>query len=82
MTTANTERETVGPEHEPEYVGAHSEPVVDYCCHYIGDAREDVERCGDDATHSIVERTPKGNLVEIAMCDDCGNPDHVDSAFQ
>ena len=63
------------PEHEPEYVGAYSEPTVEYCCNYVGEYIEDVERCPNDASHTVVMRTPTDDLQEIAMCDDCGEPE-------
>lgn len=77
--TQKTEILTVEPEYEPEYVGAHSEPTGDECCNWQGEYQEDVEQCGDDATHTVVMRSPNGTLSEIPMCDECGEPQDVDA---
>lgn len=67
---------TVRPEVEPEFVGSHSALVDEECQQWVGETRENVERCGADATHTVVEWS--GNkLHQVASCDDCGKPDDV-----
>ena len=65
---------TAKPELEPEYVGAFSEPVGDACWNYRGEYIEDLEKCDEPATHTVVMRESTGDLAEIAMCDNCGEP--------
>ncbi len=60
---------------EPEYVGAFSEPVADRCFERKGDFVEELEQCSNDATHTVVMRSPSGVLHEVAMCDECGEPE-------
>ncbi len=69
---------TVDPEVEPEYVGAHSglSDGQDVCKYWDGETREDIDQCGNPATHTIVMYD--GSLHEIAMCDSCGEPDDID----
>lgn len=78
MSTEPDERtpiKTVPIEHEPGYVGAHSSLVDETCQNWIGDHVEDVEACGDPATHTVVMWS--GRLHQIAMCDACGEPEDV-----
>lgn len=74
-TKDKTEIETVAPELEPEYVGAHSSLVNETCQNFIGEYQEDVEACGNEATHTVVMWS--GSMHQIAMCDDCGEPEDV-----
>lgn len=72
--------DTVDPEIEPEYVGAHSGVTNDECQEWE-DAEPEADRfvptqCGDEATHTVVMKSENG-LHEIAMCDGCGEPDDV-----
>lgn len=71
---------TADPEAEPEYVGAHSAVVADECQEWK-DAEPESERfvptkCGAEPTHTIVMKDASG-LTELAMCDDCGEPEDV-----
>ena len=77
MSDGKTRIKTVEPEHEPEYVGAYSEPKNEECQNWVGEYVEDVEQCEDTATHTIVMRSPDGKMHEIATCDDCGEPEDV-----
>lgn len=75
-TQQKTRIETVDPEVEPEYVGYHSDVHADQCENYAGEYVEDIERCENEATHTCV--VYDGNsLHEIAMCDECGDPEEV-----
>lgn len=67
----------IDPRKEPEYVGAHSEITNPTCQNWVGETRDDVEQCGAEATHTVVMKSG-GGLSEIAMCDDCGEPDDLD----
>lgn len=62
------------PEKEPEYVGVHSAITHPTCQYTTGETREDVEACGEDATHTVVMFEGK-KLRQVAMCDDCGEPE-------
>lgn len=73
--TQRTRIETIEPEKEPEYVGAHSGLDADQCENWVGEFEETIDQCGGDATHTVVMYS--GKLHEIAMCDDCGEPDDV-----
>jgi hypothetical protein len=75
--------ETIDPEHEPEYVGAHSALVDEQCQNYF-DANADKpdepfvpERCEGDTTHTVVLADSDG-LHEQSLCDDCGEPDDTE----
>lgn len=71
-----TRPDPVDPEVEPECVGFHSAVDAERCENYVGEFVEDIERCGNDATHTCV--VYDGNsLNEIAMCDECGDPEAV-----
>lgn len=72
----------VEPEHEPEYVGAHSGRARDYCSNWVGDSPREVTRCDEESTHTVVMRSPNGELSEIAMCDECGEPQDVQERFK
>lgn len=67
-----TDIPTIDAEVEPEYVGAHSAITNPTCQDWHGDAPEEMERCGAEATHTVVMYS--GRLHEIAMCNDCGEP--------
>ena len=72
--------ETIDPEIEPEYVGAHSARVSPQC-QDIHDANGrgepfEPEQCENWSTHTIVMKD-EGGLHEPAMCDNCGEPDDV-----
>lgn len=77
MTEHKTRIKTVEPELEPEYVGAYNETESHQCQNWVGEYVEDVAQCKNDATHTIVMRSPNGSLHEIASCDSCGEPDDV-----
>lgn len=78
-TTSEPERiPTIDPEVEPEYVGAHSGRVNVQCQEYHGETRDEIERCGNFSTHTIVMESESG-VHEIAVCDDCGEPEDVDA---
>jgi len=66
---------TVDPKIEPEYVGSHSAVTNDTCQNFTGDTVDSVEQCSNPATHTVVMYD--GDVKEIAMCDDCGEPDDV-----
>jgi len=68
---------TIDPEKEPEYVGVHSAIVNETCQNYIGETVDDIEPCAEPATHTVVMADASG-ATEIAMCDDCGEPEDVD----
>jgi|AntRauTorcE11898_2_1112593.scaffolds.fasta_scaffold74039_2 hypothetical protein len=77
--TTSNEHDTIEPEKEPEYVGAHSALADEQCQGWdtVGPFDEPTIRaCQHDATHTIVMVTGSG-LHEVAMCDDCGEPDDV-----
>lgn len=67
---------TIDPEKEPEYVGAHSAITHTECQNWQGETRDDVTKCGDKPTHTVVMFDGK-KLMQIAMCDDCGEPEDV-----
>lgn len=69
---------TIAPEKEPEYVGAHSGLPDDQevCGNWTGSTPSEMAACVAEATHTVVMYD--GSLVEIAMCDDCGEPQDVD----
>lgn len=75
--------ETIDPEREPEYVGAHSALTDEQCQNYLdGNADAPDEpfaptRCANDATHTIVLADGDG-LHEQSLCGDCGEPDDVE----
>lgn len=71
------EIETIDPEIEPEYVGAHSALSSSLCQNWMGDTPSEMEQCEVPATHTVVMFDGKG-LCEIAMCDECGEPQDVD----
>lgn len=75
-TDQKTPVETLDPEIEPEVVGFHSGADAEQCENYTGEYVEDVERCENEATHTCVYYD--GVLHELAMCDDCGEPDEVE----
>lgn len=78
MTTEEQQKTripTIDPEKEPEYVGAHSAVNKEQCTHYVGEFREDITRCENAATHTIVMYD--GSLHEMASCDECGQPEDV-----
>lgn len=70
----------IPPEKEPEYVGAHSglPDDQDVCDNWSGETRSTVTQCGNSATHTVVMYD--GELHEIPMCDDCGEPADVTAA--
>jgi len=69
---------TIPPVEEPEYVGAHSALLNERCQHYPNIEGSSLGRCAQDATHTVV--TVDGNDIhEVAMCDECGEPDDVDA---
>ncbi|WP_254810665.1 hypothetical protein [Natronosalvus amylolyticus] len=70
---AQPQNRTAPVEQEPEFVGVHSGLVNDICQIWDGDSPEDIEQCGDPATHTAIEYT--GRLHQLAVCDDHGNPD-------
>ena len=74
-TNGKTPIEPIEPELEPEYVGAYRYPLREGCAGVSGDYVEDLEYCDAEATHTIVMRSVNGHLNEIAMCDDCGEPE-------
>lgn len=57
---------------QPEYVGAHSNPVAEECQQWVGDRPT---KCDQKATHTVVMYD--GELHEVASCDDCGEVDDV-----
>lgn len=77
MKPDNDRLETIEPEKEPEYVGAHSSIIGAKCQHWLGETRADIEQCGDEPTHTIVMWTGT-KLAQMASCDDCGEPEDVD----
>lgn len=77
MNDAKTEIQIVAPENEPEYVCAHATPVRDSCADYNGDYVEDLSPCTNEATHTVVMRSPSGDLSEVPLCDECGEPEDV-----
>lgn len=67
------------PEIYPEYVGSHSALSAETCECYPEIVPNVRERCGADATHTVVMFSGDG-VSEVAMCDECGEPDDVDDA--
>lgn len=55
----------------PERVGTLSEPIGPDCRNLLGETIEELERCGNDATHTVVMRDETGDLTEVPMCTDC-----------
>ena len=80
MAEVSNEQEiqTIDPEKEPEYVGVHSALVAAECQHWVGETTEEIGCCEDEATHTVVMWTGT-RLVQIASCDDCGEPDDLDA---
>ena len=74
----SAERENIAPEVEPEYVGAHSALTDERCQHHPNVGGRDPSRCDRIATHTVVMADGSG-IHEVAMCDECGEPDDVDS---
>jgi len=65
-------RREVDPHIEPEFVGAHSDPVAETCQLWTGD---EPTPCDNDATHTLVHYD--GELQSVAACDECGEPNDV-----
>jgi len=65
-------RREVDPHIEPEFVGAHSDPVAETCQLWTGD---EPTPCDNDATHTLVHYD--GELQWVAACDECGEPNDV-----
>jgi hypothetical protein len=74
----SSERKTIAPEVEPEYVGAHSALTDGRCQNYLNVENSSPKRCDRDATHTIV-MADGSSIHEIAMCDECGEPDDIGS---
>ena len=72
------EAKTIAPEREPEYVGAHSALTDERCQHYLNVEGFSPKRCDQEATHTVVMADGSG-IHEVAMCDECGEPDDADS---
>ena len=72
------ERETIAAEMEPEYVGTHSALTDERCQHYPNIEESPPRRCNRDATHTVV-MVDRNDIHEVAMCDECGEPDDVDA---
>jgi len=72
-----TDIPTIDPEKEPEYVGAFSAKAAEHCQNYLGETRDEIEQCGREATHTVVMASKTGTH-EIAMCDECGEPDDAE----
>jgi len=75
MSDAESDLSTVPPEKEPEYVGAHSGVDGAECRNWLEPHADG--QCGEPATHSVVMY--HGDLSEIPMCDDCGEPEDVEA---
>ena len=69
---------TIDPEIEPEYVGVHSALNREQCQHWVGDSPENVERCENNATHTVVI-FDGSDLIQMGSCDNCGEPDELPS---
>ncbi len=76
MSESN-ETPTIDPEKEPEYVGAYSARVAPDCQNHDGETKDDVEQCGEWSTHTVV-MFDGSELYQLAMCDECGEPQDVD----
>lgn len=76
--TEKTPIEPLEPHLEPEYVGAYSDVEWDECTHVEGEHVEDLEFCNADATHTVVERNPSGELCRLPMCDEHGAPEDAE----
>ena len=74
----SADAKTIAPEVEPEYVGAHSALTDERCQHYLNVEGFPPTRCGRDATHTVVMADGSG-IHEVTMCDECGEPDDIDS---
>ncbi|CCQ34285.1 hypothetical protein HLRTI_002169 [Halorhabdus tiamatea SARL4B] len=59
------------PDEEPEFVGVFAEPIAESCQHWVW-TDDEVEKCGQDATHTAVYRTSQ--TMELAVCEECGVP--------
>jgi len=68
---------TFDPEMEPELVGFHSGINADRCQNFRSPTgmREDVEKCGAEATHTMVLYS--GRYHKMSVCDECGDPEQV-----
>lgn len=77
MSQSQSDIPTVAPEQEPEYVGAFSALAAEWCQNYIGESREEVQKCGNEATHTVVMASGSGAHT-IAMCDECGEPEDAE----
>lgn len=78
MTQNTKETKTIAPEREPEYVGAHSARVNPDCQGWHQNDEGEMEQCGECSTHTVVMFSGD-RLHQIAMCDDCGEPEDVDN---
>jgi len=81
--TETTPIQTAPLETEPEYVGVHSALASETCSNVYDDDPENTgpdefvpAMCDNDATHTVVMFD--GDFHEVAMCDDCGEPEDVD----
>lgn len=77
MSQADSNIPTIDPQKEPEYVGAFSGLSAEWCQNYIGETRDEIEKCGNEATHTVVMASGSG-AHEIAMCDECGEPEDAE----
>jgi len=75
MSPSNSDISTFPPEKEPEYVGTHSAVNRAECRNWL-EPHADGD-CGQPATHTVVMY--HGDLTEIPMCDDCGEPEDVEA---
>lgn len=75
-TDTHREIPTIDPEIEPEFVGSHSALADETCQQWVGESPDEVEQCGAEATHTIVVYHD-GKVMEIASCDEHGEPDDV-----
>ena len=72
---SDAETKTIDPEIEPEYVGAHS--GIDRAdCRNWKEPHAD-GKCENDATHTVVMFQGHGEVAQLAMCDECGQPEDV-----
>lgn len=71
-----SEIQEIDPEHEPEYVGAHSALVSERCSQWVGDTHQEIEKCGSPATHTIIMFSGT-KIAQIASCDTHGEPQDV-----
>lgn len=75
--TSQSNRDVVDPETEPEFVGAYSRTRHDSCRAFV-ETDDGHERCGDDATHTIV-LYDGSKLAQLAACDEHGDPRDVEA---